>query len=791
MKFSEKWIRQLIELPFSKTELLEQLNLLGLEVDTVEAAAPELNNVVVGQIVAIKPHPDADRLRICQVDAGEAETYQVVCGAANATKNLKAPFAKINAQLPGDIRIKKTKLRGVESFGMLCSEAELGLAEKADGLMALPADAPVGTDIHKYLELDDTLIEIDLTPNRGDCLSVTGVARELAVASRQTLPQKDIPEISPTVKDTFKVDIQIPEACPHYAGRIIKNINTAASTPVWMQEKLRRSGIRSISPVVDVSNYVMLELGQPMHAFDLDKLQGGIQVRYATKNEQLALLDGSEVKLHEDTVVIADHEAACALAGIMGGADSAVSDATRNIFLESAFFKPTAILGQPRRYGLHTDSSHRFERGVDPGLQRDAIERATELLLEIVGGEPGPITDAIQDSAMPVQPEIQLRRNAIQRVLGCSLDDKEVGTILSALGASVDWNGEGWSVKPPSYRFDLKIEVDLIEELARVYGYANIPRSVPAVKPTQLQTYNPSVKLDQIKVALQQSGYYEIVSYSFIDAELQQLLEPEQPAATLQNPISSELAVMRTNLVGGLLKTLQYNLHRQQKALYLYEVGSRYIPQDTDYKEEKMIAGLCHGLRHTESWNNTPDNVDFYDMKGAVERLIAMTGSSDCQFQQAVYPYLHPGQAANVVCEKRIIGHLGRVHPRIEQALDLPGETFVFQLSLAALLGGAVSALQPISKYPGIRRDIAILVDETYSWDEVRACIRTVGPEYLTEIRLFDVYAGENVTPGRKSLAIGLILQEISRTLTDAEIKSSVDRILEALNKNLGATLRE
>lgn len=792
MKFSENWLRELIDLPVTTEKLLEQLNLLGLEVDSVEPVAPVFSAVVVAEITGLEPHPEADRLRVCQVNAGQGSSLQIVCGAANAAVGLKAPLALAGAQLPNDMKIRKSKLRGVESFGMLCSEAELGLLENAAGLMVLPPDAPVGQDIRQYLQLDDRAIEIDLTPNRGDCLSLRGVARELAVANRLAYVPASIPPVSATIKDTFPVNIEAPDACPRYAGRVIRGIDAAAVTPLWMVEKLRRSGLRSISPAVDVTNYVMLELGQPMHAFDLARLKGGIRVRRSHKGDRLRLLDGSHIDVQAGTLVIADANGPCALAGIMGGEQSAVSADSRDIFLESAFFSPDAITGWPRRYGLHTDSSHRFERGVDPALQCEALERATQLLLDIVGGKAGPVIDCMSAEHEPHKPAVVLRRGRIKQLLGHGFDDKTVEIILGGLGVHMEQVSGGWQLQPPGYRFDLNIEVDFIEELARVHGYHNLPRRVPEFAPEQLTGSDADISLDIIRAALVERGYHEVISYSFIDPGLQKLVEPEAAPLALSNPISSELSVMRTGLLPGLLNALKYNVHRQQKQLNLFETGLRFIQQEGDIGQDAMVAGLRYGSREPEAWNAASREwADFYDIKGDVERLLAMSGYRDFLFREFTHPSLHPGQAAEISRDGQSIGYVGAIHPRIVRELDLNGPVLAFELRLQALLSGKVPVFAPISRYPGIRRDIAIVIDQAHSWEMVESCIKQAGPAYLAEIRLFDVYAGKGVTSGRKSFAIGLILQEISRTLTDDEIESAIGRILKALHENLGATLRE
>ncbi len=792
MKFSEQWLREWCNPPISCEEIVQKLNSLGLEVDSLQPLAPPFTGVIVAQIKSLQPHPDADRLRICRVDTGNSE-IQIISGASNVYEGMKAPLAVIGARLPGGLEIKQSKLRGVESFGMLCSETELGLEEKSEGLMDLPQDAPLGLDIRQYLKLDDKIIEVDLTPNRGDCLSIKGIARELALATGSAWQENWPKPVTAMTKKEFPVAIQTPQDCPHYVGRVIEDINTDVASPRWLVEKLRHGGIRSIHPIVDITNYVMLEMGQPMHAFDLDTLAEKIVVRHAKAGEKIRLLDQSEVTLNAGSLVIADGKKACALAGVMGGSESAVTDKTRRIFLESAFFTPALIQGKARSYGLHTDSSHRFERGVAPDLQRHAIERATALILEIVGGRPGPVIDVVDKANMPERNSIQLRRERIKKVLGTVLEDKQVETILTGLGVANKSMDKGWKVTPPVFRFDLNIEADLIEELARIYGYKRLPRKVPAHAPQKLAYSEAALPLETLSDALIQQGYHEVICYSFVDPRLQALLEPSRPACVLSNPISAEMAEMRTSLLPSLLSTLQYNLNRQQKQLQIFEIGSRYLMQHTEVKEEIMIAGLRYGANGPEHWDKKPKPADFFDIKGDVERLLSWDGVVVRFEAFTEHPALHPGRAAVVYRGDDRLGWIGEIHPRIMQALDLgngPGPC-VFELAADSLLVRQVPSYHAISRYPRIRRDYSLEVDQSVSWAQFESCLLSAAPEYLSEVRLFDVYTGKGVISGRKSFAIGLILQEISRTLTDTEIESAIRRILQTLNQNLGATLRE
>jgi phenylalanyl-tRNA synthetase beta chain len=791
MKFSEQWLREWCNPPIGVEDIVRTLNSLGLEVDSVEPVAPPFSGVIVAQIKTVQPHPDADRLRVCRVYNGKSE-LQIVSGAPNVHEGMKVSLAPVGARLPNGMEIKQSKLRGVESFGMLCSEAELGLAEKAEGLMELPKDAPLGSDIREYLKLDDKLLEVDLTPNRGDCLSVKGVGRELALATGIAWQERWPAPVAAATKSEFPVAIKVTQACPRYVGRVIEGINTNARSPLWLVEKLRRGGIRSIHPVVDITNYVMLEIGQPMHAFDLDKLKGGIVVRYANSGEKIRLLDGNETSLDAETLVIADANGACALAGIMGGSESAVNENSQRIFLESAFFAPAAIQRKARSYGLHTDSSHRFERGVAPDLQRHAIERATALIQEIAGGKPGPIIEAADETTLPQKKAILLRREQIKRILGTKLEDDLVEKILTGLGAAVEAISEGWKVAPPAFRFDLSIEVDLIEELARIHGYERLPRTVPAHHPEKLASSEGAVSIEALSDMLIQQGYHEVICYSFVDPKLQALLEPERAACVLSNPISAEMAEMRTSLLPSLLTALKYNLNRQQKQLQIFEIGSKYLLQSAEIKEEMLIAGLRYGPQAQEHWDKKLGLADYYDIKGDVERLVASTGLS-VRFEPMTHSALHPGRTAAVYLDDDCIGWVGEIHPGIMQALGL-GEgpaVNVFEMRLDFLLRKRVPSYQPISRYPGIRRDLALVVDQSITWAQFEACLLSAAPSYLSEVKLFDVYTGKGVISGRKSFAIGLILQEISRTLTDSEIESAIERILQTLNQNLGATLRE
>lgn len=800
MKLSESWLREWVNPSIDSAELVEQITMAGLEVDGVESVAGNFSGVVVGEIISIEQHPDADKLRVCQVAGNGSDTVQVVCGAPNARQGIKIPFATVGAALPsGDdgkpFKIKKAKLRGVESFGMLCAQTELQAGDDDDGLWELPKDAPVGTDLREYLQFNDQIIEVDLTPNRADCLSVKGIAREVGVLNRQDVTPPTAVAVAPTIDDAFAVSIQAGEQAPRYAGRVIRNVDVSAPSPLWLQEKLRRSGIRSIDAVVDVTNYVLLELGQPMHAFDLNTLEQGIQVRMAEQDEKLTLLDGQEVSLNSDTLVIADQSKAVAMAGIMGGQDTAVTTATQDIFLESAFFTPLAISGRARRYGLHTDSSHRFERGVDYLLQEQAIERATELLLSIVGGDPGPVTVVESDAHMPQAVQVELRRARIQSGLGFAMDDSDVVEILTRLGLTLDsTTDKGWIFAVPSYRFDISLEVDLLEELARVYGYNNLPVTSQTTHLKLSGETESTLKVSTIRQQLVGRDYQEAVVYSFVDPKLQALFQPEIEPVALKNPISADLAVMRTSLMPGLVNALQHNLNRQQNRVRLFETGQRFVPQGEGLdklKQEPVLAGLIYGDKLPESWAAGSEKVDFFDIKGDLESILSLTGAvSEFSFVAGQHSALHPGQTAELQRNGNAIGVVGALHPQIQQQLGIAQPVYLFEVVLSAITQAAVPSFEELSKFPGVRRDLAVIADQTLPVKTLTDAVRKVAGEHLKNLKVFDVYVGKGIDPHRKSVALGLTFQHPSRTLNEDEINASIDAVVQHLEANYGATLR-
>jgi len=790
MKISQNWLHEWVNPQTDLDEFCATITMAGLEVDSIEPAAGEFTKIVVAKVIAVEKHPDADKLNVCKVSTG-SEELQIVCGAANVREGLVVACATIGAILPGNFKIKKSKLRGVESFGMLCSEKEMGLAEQADGLMELPQDAPIGTDIRDYLLLNDTIIEVDLTPNRADCLSVAGVAREVATLYKSKLNAVKVQNAPVDIDDTFAVTVSAKQACPRYTGRVIRNVNTQATTPLWMVEKLRRAGVRSLGPCVDVTNFVMLELGQPMHAFDLDVLKGSIQVRMANVGEKITLLDGKDIKATENTLLIADDEKALALAGIMGGESSGVSDSTQHIFLESAHFNPLSIAGKAREYGLHTDSSHRFERGVDPELPLQALQRATQLLIEICGGQAGPVVDQTSMADLPSREPILLRLARVNRMLGIDFSVADVKSILSRLGMQLKQDGNSWMVTPPSYRFDIAIEADLIEEIIRIHGYNNIPRKLPTYQPAMKPLKEAEIGLQRVKDVLVERGYFEAISYSFVDPKWQAAIDPDIEPVKLANPISADLSVMRTSIWPGLLKAVQHNLNRQQPRVRLFETGLTFVKQGDELVQNAKVSGVITGNIETEQWGASERKIDFFDAKSDVEAILALGGLNNIIFEKAQHCALHPGQSAQIFKKNQAIGWIGALHPNTQKILDIDPCVYVFEVDQTALLEGAVPAFKALSKYPEVRRDIAVLVKQEIAVEALVKSIKSVTSEIFQEIVLFDVYTGNNIEDGLKSVALGLILQGFSSTLTDEDVDKEINQIVTVLNDNYGATLRE
>jgi phenylalanyl-tRNA synthetase beta chain len=787
MIISEQWLRTWVSPEATTQALSHKLTMIGLEVDGVATVAEPFSGVVVGEIISAEQHPDADKLRVCLVDTGD-EHVQIVCGAPNARAGLRAPLAKVGAVLPGNFKIKKAKLRGVESQGMLCASAELTISEDNDGLMELPSNAPVGADIRAYLSLDDKVLELGLTPNRADCLSMRGVARDVAVAFDEALIEPEIAPLAATIDDQFPIAIDAPAKCPRYLGRVIKGVDVSKPTPDYMRDRLERAGLRSIDAVVDVTNYVMLELGQPLHAFDLDQLSGGIVVRECREAEHLTLLDGTVQSLKSGTLLIADHEKPLALAGIMGGEDSGVSKSTTSLFLESAFFTPELMAGRARSYGLHTDASHRYERGVDFQLQRQAMERATRLFIEIVGGEAGPVTEVSSDGDLPINDAVLLREEQIEKLLGLRIERFDVERILQGLGFWIVTQEQGWLCTAPSWRFDMGLEVDLIEELARVIGYDAIPSQ--RLTGELIATPVPETRraLRSAKNDLVARGYYEAVTFSFVEPQLQATFDPQTSPVRLKNPISADLAVMRTSLIPGLLKAIAHNVSRQQSRVRLFETGLRFIPGD-EIVQTPMIAIAASGLRDIEGWSAGKDAADFFDVKGSVEALLASLGRR-LSFEACVFPGLHDGQSAAILVDGHAVGRMGTIHPNVGKSLGLPSSTVVAELEQSAVTALAMPEYKDISKFPETRRDLALVVDKGVASGDVMALIHDSAGELLTKLDLFDVYQGTGLAEGKKSLAIGLTFQGQSRTLDETEVAGAVDQVLDSLREKLDIELR-
>jgi len=794
MIFSEQWMREWVSIPVDREALVEQLTMAGLEVDNTEAVAGIFSGVVVAEVTAVEQHPDAEKLRVCQVSDGKT-VVQVICGAANVRPGLKVPFAQVNALLPGSgadkpMQIKQARLRGMESNGMLCSAAELGLADSSDGLLELPDDAETGSDVRSYLQLDDVSIELDLTPNRGDCLGIVGLAREIAVLNRSLVIEPKMTAVTAVSNITFPITINVPDACPRYLGRVISGVNASAKSPLWMKERLRRSGLRSIDAIVDVTNYVLLELGQPMHAFDLARLDTGIQVRMADPGEKLILLDGKEIELHSDTMVIADASKALAIAGVMGGEASSVSAQTTDVFLECAFFAPLAVAGRARRYGLHTDSSHRYERGVDYQIQHKAMERATALLIAVAGGIPGPVIE--RTGNLPERLSVQLDYRNVSRILGLTIPETEIIDILTRLGLEVlEQTSTGLHVAVPSFRFDISIEADLIEELARVYGYNRLPKTRSSARLALQPQPEVITDLNRIKERMVSLGYQEVITYSFIEPGLLQKVKPMPAPVLVQNPISSDMSVMRTTLWAGLLSTYRHNANRQQDRIRIFETGQVFLRQGIQISQPSYIAGLLSGSRSPELWCNDKNSVDFYDLKGDIESLLALGANTiGVEFTAGSNTALHAGQCAKVHLNGEEIGILGALHPGLQRELDINSNVFLFELQLEKVQQAVLPAAAELSRFPEVNRDLALLVDKSISGDQIIQVIRKNACELLKDLRIFDVYQGDAIEKSKKSIALSLTLQHPSRTLGDDDINTIINSCVKELEDTFNAKLR-
>jgi phenylalanyl-tRNA synthetase beta chain len=785
MKFPESWLREFVDPPIDNETLAYRLTMAGLEVEENEPVAPFFQQVVVGQILTVVPHENADRLRVCRVDVGEAAPLQIVCGAPNAKEGMKVPCAKVGAVLPGNFAIKTAQVRGIESFGMLCSARELGLSEDSSGLLALPFDAPVGQDFRHYYALDDRLLTLKLTPNRADCLSIYGVARDVGAITQTKLKAKPIPTVTPQLQEGLAITVEDQAACPRYCGRLIRGVNAAVSTPEWMKRKLERSGLRSLSAIVDITNYVLLELGQPLHAFDASTIQQSITVRWAKMGEMLTLLNEKEVILKSDMLVIADEEKPLALAGIMGGLASAVSQTTTDVFLESAFFAPFAIAGRPRRLGLSSDAAYRYERGVDIQLASTAIERATALILEICGGVAGPVSEVKTPS--PFCPTVSVRLSKITTVLGVTIPEALVINYLTALGMAPVREGDTLTVTVPSYRFDIAIEEDVIEEVGRLYGYDQIPVRPVNTSLSILPLPGDQFTQAQIQAGLVARDYHEVINYAFVDTSWEQDFVGNSNPVRLQNPIASQMSVMRSSLLGGLIDCLRKNVNRQHERIRIFEVGRVFMQQADNIDQPEKLAGLAYGPRYPEQWSSLTEKVDFYDIKGDIEALLH---PRSLRFEGLIHPALHPGRAAQVLYAGKVIGLLGELHPQWVQKYALPHAPIVFELSLTALKArGAIKATE-FSRQPAVRRDLAFIVDDALPVQYLLDTLQAVPSALLQSVTLFDVYKGPGIEAGKKSLAFKIILQDSQKTLTDVEVDTVVEQLIAAVREKYDATLR-
>ena len=792
MKISEKWLRTWVNPSVSTEELVAMLTMAGLEVDGTESLGADLAGVLVGHIVKTSQHPEADKLKVCEVDVGSEENLQIICGAPNARESIKVAVAVIGCVLPGDFKIKKAKLRGVPSFGMLCSGKELELSNEHDGIIELSNDAIIGQELIEHLGLKDTAIDIDLTPNRGDCLGVKGIATEVGVLTQSSVSSVEIPEVKATSNEMIAVSLNAPKANPRFVSRVISNINIAAQTPEWMKARLLASDIRSIDPVVDVTNYVMMELGHPMHAFDKAKVSGSLNVRYANENEEITLLDDQKIKLKANTLVVADEEKALSIAGIMGGKDSGVSTTTKDIILEAAHWDPIEIAGKARSYGLHTDASHRFERGVDFQACAQTIQRATALLLEIVGGDVGPINDEINKEHFPSIRTVKLRRTRIERLLGIQMPDEQVVDILNRLEMQTNSVDDGWMVTVPSSRFDISIEADLIEELVRIYGYNNIPSRKPFGELTMVR--KPEKRIEKLKIAklLADRGFQEAITYSFVDKASQQIIDPQIEPLPLLNPISAELAVMRSSLWPGLLNVVSYNQKRQQDLIKIFEMGLRFVPSDDGLVQTPVIAGAISGRNKSENWEANNAKVDFYDLKADLESIFKHTANApQFTFVASQRDGLHPGQTAEIFRNGQSCGFIGKCHPETQKSFDIGEPVYLFEMTLKSVSQRKIPKFAPLSKYPSIRRDIAILVKEDVTSTQIVDLIGQTAKNWLNSIVIFDIYRGKGIEEGYKSVAIGFTLQRSDRTFKESEIAKTMDRVISAMQQKLGAVLRD
>jgi phenylalanyl-tRNA synthetase beta chain len=813
-------MREFIPLAVAPQELAERLTLAGLEVEAVMPVAPPFSGVVVGEVLGVIRHPNAEKLLVCEVTTDGSNRLTIVCGAPNVRGGLKVAVAMVGAELPGDVAIKRAKLRGIESNGMLCSARELGLGSEHDGIMELPAELRLGADVREALDLDDTSLEVNATPNRGDCMSVLGIARDYAAAHERRYLRYEVAPVPAQHGVVFPARIEIPAGCPTFASRVIRGVRPRATVPAWLRERLRRVGINSISPIVDVTNYVMMELGQPLHAYDLARLSGGITVRPARPGERLTLLNDEEYVLDPDFMVIADDSGAIGLAGIMGGRATAISESTTDVLLEAAHFEPDAIAGRARRVGLFTDAAQRFERGVDPTLPGLAIERATALLLQIAGGEPGPVQVTRLEGGRTHGAElgahdaaggthgaagvagattwVTLRRSRLAGLLGVIVPDADVQALLAAVAGHVETTADGWRVRSPAHRFDIRIEADLVEEVARLRGFDSIVERHAVAPQIAGFATESRIENDRLLTAMADMGYREVITYSFVDPSLQRQLFPDAPVLALANAISAELSEMRVSLWTGLIQAAKENLRRQQPRVRLFEIGKKFEVQGAadgrggTLREIETLAGIALGRRLPEQWGGAREPVDFYDVKGDLAELFALTGSAAAyRFEADSQACLRPGRTARIVRDSTPVGWLGEVHPQLVKALDLPVNTLLFELETELAFAAKPSKFEGISKFPSVRRDLAIVVDESVPLAVLQENVTVSASGLLSELRVFDVYRGRGVDFGRKSIALGLILQDSSRTLTDVDADAVMTAVVARLRDELSASIRD
>ena len=795
MKISEQWLREWVNPKLTTQELTDHMTMIGLSIESATPVAGSFSNVVVGEIVTRIQHPNADKLSCCEVNVGEAVPLKIVCGAPNARAGIKVAVAKIGALLPGNFEIKEAKLRGELSQGMLCSAKELQLQmgqSIADGIIELPHDAPIGKDFRDYFHADDHIIDIEITPNRGDCLSIRGVARDIAAANQLSMNAVEVKSTPAALSDEFAIHIDAKADCPRYVGRIIRGVNNQAQTPSFMQYRLQRAGIRLINPVVDVCNYVMLELGQPMHAFDLSTLKNSIHVRRGKPNETVKLLDEQTITVTPDDLVIADDNHVHALAGIMGGFDSGVSENTTDIFLEAAFFEPKTVCLSKRRHNINSDSSYRFERGVDFNLPVEAIECATDLLLQIVGGKAGKTTESVSTENLPTREKIILNKNQIARILGITISDDNVIRILESLGMSVKPLQNSWEVTPPSFRFDMTLPMDLIEELARMTGYNSIP-ATPMIASLNMHPKTEARVCDKrVRGFLQNRGYHEAMTYSFISPQLHALITPDAESVTLKNPLSQDMSVMRTSIWPGLLQALQMNVRHQCERVRLFEMGLCFEPQKNgELLQSAKLALAATGFVHPEQWALKKTPVDFFDMKADVMGMLSLSNLySQYHWKAETHSALHPGRSAALYCGEERIGWLGEVHPTILAELDFRQPVIVCEMDLKKVQESGLTRYASFSRFPAVRRDLAVVLDESISVDALRAVITKNAGNQLCDLHIFDVYQGKGIELGKKSIALGLTFQDPSRTLRDDEINSIIQDVVSVLERELNATLR-